>query len=397
MRLDPKRILIVRRDAYPRETHVLRNVTALLEDGFEVELVCLKEPGQPYVERAGLLRIYRVPLEHRRGNLWRTFAEYWLFFAVLAFLVPIRFLASKPRFVEIDTMPNFLVFSALLPRALGATVVLYMFELIPETYCEKLKVGMHHPIVRAIVLEERLSAMFASRIIVYHELMADALATRGIDPRKMHVVYNVPLEDRYSLEVAAEPKEPGKVYFIHHGLVAEHYGLQYLLQALKIVEDRLRPCPPIQLDIVGKGEYISALKALTERLKFHTVEVVFWGFVPDEKLVALLKRADAGVLPLVSDILSPNKLFDLAYFAKPVLCSRVDAITYHFPDDAILYFAKGDADDIAEKLETFILKKDDLSRRLSARIAKIYETMSWRSQKARYLSMYASERKALHE
>jgi glycosyltransferase involved in cell wall biosynthesis len=396
MKLNPKRILVVRRDAYPQETHVLRNVTTLLEAGFEVELICLKEPDQPYTEHNDHLRIYRVPLEHRRGNLWRTFAEYWIFFFVLACLVPLRFLVSKPKSIEIDTMPNFLVFSALLPRLLGARVVLYMFELIPETYCEKLKVGMAHPIVRMIRLEERLSAMFANRIVVYHELMAEALGKRGIDVRKMHVVYNVPLEDRYSVGVSAEPRETGKVYFIHHGLVAQHYGLQYLLQALKILEDQLKPCPPIQLDIVGKGEYIPQLEALAERLKFHTVQVVFWGYVPDEKLVALLRRADAGILPLLSNILSPNKLFDLAYFGKPVLCSRVDAITYHFPEDAILYFAKGDTADIAAKLQAFIIKKDELSKSLSANIAKIYEKISWRYQKTLYLSIYADERNPLN-
>jgi glycosyltransferase involved in cell wall biosynthesis len=396
MKLNPKRILVVRRDAYPKETHVLRNVTTLLEAGFEVELICLKEPDQPYLEHTNHLRIFRVPLEHRRGNLLRTFAEYWIFFFVLAFLVPLRFLVSRPKSVEIDTMPNFLVFSALLPRLLGARVVLYMFELIPETYCEKLKVGMAHPIVRMIRLEERLSAMFASRIIVYHELMSEALGKRGIDVRKMHVVYNVPLEDRYSMEVSPEPREAGKVYLIHHGLVAEHYGLQYLLEALRTVEDELKPCPPIQLDIVGKGEYIPQLEALAERLKFHTVQVVFWGYVPDEKLVALLRRADAGILPLLSNILSPNKLFDLAYFRKPVLCSRVDAITYHFPEDAIFYFAKGDTADIAAKLQAFILRKDELSKSLSANIARVYEKISWRSQKTPYLSIYADERNWLH-
>jgi len=397
MGLNPKRILVVRRDAYPRETHVLRNVTALLEAGFEVELICLKEPGQPFVQRTNHLRIYRVPLEHRRGNLWRTFIEYLAFFSMLALLVPLRFLVSKPKYVEIDTMPNFLVFSALLPRLLGARVVLYMFELIPETYCEKLRVGMEHPIVRMIRFEERLSAMFADRIIVYHELMAEALGARGINTRKMHVVYNVPLEDRYSVDVSPEPREPGKIYFIHHGLVAEHYGLQHLLEALKILEDRLKPCPPIQLDIVGRGEYIPQLEALAERLKFHTVQVVFWGYVPDEKLVALLRRADAGVLPLLSNILSPNKLFDLAYFRKPVLCSRVDAITHHFPEEAILYFAKGNTADIAAKLQEFILKREELSRTLSANIAKIYEKISWGSQKRLYLSVYTNERNPRHE
>jgi glycosyltransferase involved in cell wall biosynthesis len=397
LKLDPKRILVVRRDAYPRETHVLRNVTTLVEAGFEVELICLKEPGQPFVEHDKQLRIYRVPLRHIRGNLWRTFAEYWVFFFVLAFLVPLRFIIFRPKYVEVDTMPNFLVFSALVPRLLGARVMLYMFELIPETFCEKLKAGMGHPVVRMIRLEEKLSALFAHRIIVYHELMAETLGKRGIDTGKMSVVYNVPLENRYSMDVPPEPREAGKVYFIHHGLVAEHYGLQYLLEALKTLEDRLKPCPPIQLDIVGSGEYIPKLKTLAERSKFNTVQVVFWGYVSDDKLVALLKRADAGVLPLLSNILSPNKLFDMAYFKKPVLCSRVDAIAYHFPEETILYFNTGDVADIVAKLQTFILGRDDLSRRLSANIARVYEKISWRFQKTLYLSIYSNERNTRNE
>ena len=390
--LNHRRILILRRHTYPQETHVLRNITTLLEAGFQVELICLKDKNQPFVEKSGNLNIYRIPLKHKRHSLWYILWEYIIFFFVSLLLITIRFICFRPKYVEIDTMPDFIVFTAVLPKILGAQIVLYMFELMPEQYCQKYGMPFSHPTVRLIRLQEKLSTAFADLIVVYHELLVDSLANRGVFTANMRVIYNVPLEARYMGDTTAEPREPKKLYFIHHGLVTKHYGLQYLLQALKIVEDRLSENIGIELDIVGKGEYVSELKHLSEELGFRCIQVVFWGYVSDVKLVSLIKRADAGVLPLLIENLSPNKLFDLAYFGKPVICSRIRAIVYHFPERAILYFAKGDVADLAEKILYFINHRDILTKQLSRNITTVYKKISWKKHKRRYLSIYEGGR-----
>jgi len=93
-------------------------------------------------------------------------------------------------------MPDFLVFSALLPRLMGAKVVLDMHELMPEFFAARFKLTGGSLLVYCVILVERISVWFADRIIMVSPLQASILKQRGISKAYV-IVPNVPDDDLF--------------------------------------------------------------------------------------------------------------------------------------------------------------------------------------------------------
>ncbi|MDI7278048.1 MAG: glycosyltransferase, partial [Anaerolineae bacterium] len=123
-----RRICIIRRSYYPAETHVRRNAESLAAAGYGVDVVCLRGPGEPAREVVDGVAVYRLPLQARRGALWLYAAEYAAFFVLAAAAVTWLHLRRRYAAIEADSMPDLLVFAGLVPRLLGARLVLYLFE-----------------------------------------------------------------------------------------------------------------------------------------------------------------------------------------------------------------------------------------------------------------------------
>src|SRR5206468_10680741 len=98
------------------------------------------------------VRLFRIPLAHRRRPAARYVVEYISFF--LAALVVASLLAARRRYdlVQVDTLPDFLVFSAAVARMRGARVVLFMLELMPELLATRLGLAGGHPLPRLALL-----------------------------------------------------------------------------------------------------------------------------------------------------------------------------------------------------------------------------------------------------
>jgi hypothetical protein len=118
-------VCIVRHNYYP-DTHVRRDAEALVDAGYDVSVVALRKANQPSRERLDGVEVHRLPVQHVRGSTLRYAWEY-ASFALLAFLtVAWLHLRSRFRVVEVDNMPDLLVFSALVPKLFGARVILYI-------------------------------------------------------------------------------------------------------------------------------------------------------------------------------------------------------------------------------------------------------------------------------
>src|SRR5688572_8324413 len=114
---------IVRHAYYP-DTHVRRDAETLARMGWDVSVVVLTRPGQPRRETLNGVRVYRLPVRHVRGSALRYFWEY-IAFLTLAFLtLSALHLRRRLQVVEVDNMPDVLVFSALLPKLTGARILL---------------------------------------------------------------------------------------------------------------------------------------------------------------------------------------------------------------------------------------------------------------------------------
>ena len=185
-------VCIVHHYYYPQHGHVRRDAEALAREGYDVTVIALQQDGQARHERVNGIDVHRLPLAHRRGSLVRYALEYGRLIGMAFLLLTKLHLQKRFRAVEIDNIPDVLVFSALVPKLMGAKVVLYLFDSMSEIFMLTRRAGPGHPAVRLLVLEERICAAFADRVIVPHHPFRETVSAHGIPREKMTVVLNGP-------------------------------------------------------------------------------------------------------------------------------------------------------------------------------------------------------------
>ena len=92
--------------------------------------------------------------------------------------------------VQVHSLPDPLVFAALVPKLTGARVVLDLHECMPEFFATKFGLPLDHRAVRLIGAAEQASIRFADFAITCTEQMREAFVGRGADPDKIGVVLN---------------------------------------------------------------------------------------------------------------------------------------------------------------------------------------------------------------
>lgn len=375
-------VCIIRRAYYPAESHVRRNAETLVAAGYAVDVVCLRNRGEAPIEVVGGVTVHRLPLKSHRSSLLGYLFEYTTFF--LLALVKAAWLHVRHPYavIEADSMPDFLVFAGLLPRLMGARLILYLFESMPEMWAQRRGVAMSHWTIRLLCWHERISCDFADAVICCHDMAQEALVQRDIPERKVTAILNVPDEQVFRPERCDDSAEDNVFRLIQHGTITENYGIQVVLQALK----RLDPALSIHFDIVGDGEYRPALEVLVGDLGLQD-RVTFYGFVSRERLLELLCRSQVGMVPMLFEFQSPNKMFEFIALGKPVIASDRQTFRQHFAEDEVFYFRTGDAEDLARVIR-HVYQNTEQAREYAARAKKRYDSYRWKNMRERYLNLY---------
>ena len=174
------------------ETRVQREALALRDRGIEVDVLCLRGPGEPAREVVDGVTVHRLPIgRHRgRGLAWQM-VEYLVFFVLAGARLTVLHLRRRYRTVQVHNLPDFLVFCALVPKLTGAGVLLDLHDLMPEFMAAKRGRPMDDPLVRLVAWQERLSCRFADRVITVTDTWRHTLAARSTSIDKVGVVMNL--------------------------------------------------------------------------------------------------------------------------------------------------------------------------------------------------------------
>ncbi len=221
-----KRVCIIKQCYYPMHMHVRRDAETLVAHGYEVDVLCLRRKGEKKEENIGGVNVYRLPGEHHRRSVPRYFFEYSAFFILVSLKLAQLSLKRRYDVVEVDTMPDFLVFTTLFPRLLGTKVILYMFENTPDLFTSTFKKSQRHIGTRVLRLIERVSAGYAHRIISADGLpYKRVLESHGVPGDKIAVVLNVPNEEVFNTRSLPAPEEDGRFRIMTHGMILKRYGV----------------------------------------------------------------------------------------------------------------------------------------------------------------------------
>jgi glycosyltransferase involved in cell wall biosynthesis len=369
------------------ELSLRREADALRRAGYEVHVVCLRDSDAKSTETASSdgIHVHMIPLQRERAGTLRYLFDYASFFLAATVLVGWLHLRHRFRVVQVNTMPDFLVFCAVVPKLLGAQVIVFMKEPTPELGLTKYGTNRWW---KVLVWCEQAALRFADLGLTVTEQLKETYVRRGADPRKLGVVLNGPDSTHLQVPPAAPVVGAAARTFtlLCHGAIEERYGHETILRAVA----RARSEVGLRLRITGCGSYEARVAALVRELGLEEhVELLGWLTVED--LAAEISAADVGIVAQesspYSNLVHTNKMYDYILFGKPVIATRLDAVAAYFDDESLFFVESGDVDAMARAivaLATDPRRREELTHNAS----KLYEAYGWTRQAEIYLDAF---------
>lgn len=373
------RIAIVRQQNY-YELPVRREAEAFRDAGFDVHVILMAGDEGAGAENVDGVTIHRVPGRRVRGGFLRYLWDYGTFLVAVAAMLTWLHLKSRFDVIQVNTMPDSLVFATLIPRLLGARVTVFMKEPVPELYETIYGTNKLFKILRA---QEQWAMRYAHGVFTVTGELKSRFVERGADAGKITVVLNGP--DGRNLLQHRDPAcrpDPETFTIVCNGTIEDRYGHDVLVWATRAAIDL---DPRIRVRITGSGTAVERIERLVDDLGLRD-HVALLGWLPIEDLVCELDRADAGVIPMrsspYSHLIHTNKMYDYTLFGKPVIASRLRSVDEYFDDGSIRFFEPDDPESLARAM-VGLASDPALCETLATKTASLLETQyGWDHQKA---------------
>ncbi len=377
---------MIAQTAYPHDVRVRRAAEALRGAGFDVDVVCIREPDTaPALELIKGVRAIRLPIARRRGSRLRYVVEYAGFFALACIVVSLLHLRRRYDLIHVHTLPDALVFAALPARLLGARILLDMHDPMPDLLASKYGLSDRHPLVRLAAAVEQAAVGFADRVVTVHEPIRQLFIRRGAPPDKIGVVMNLVDQADFPRRLHPPQPEKGRFIVIYAGLVSARYGLDLALQAVSLLR---RDIPGLLLRIVGRGDYLEDLCHLSRELDIEA-HVEFIPQVPHAEVWRLLQEADVGISPHrpeIAPLSLSNKVYEYVAVGVPAIVPRTDCLQYYYPEDVLRFFNPGDAADLAQAILDLYHSREERQARITAGW-RLTDRWNWQEERARFVSI----------
>jgi glycosyltransferase involved in cell wall biosynthesis len=370
---------------FPADSRVLRAVRVALEQDWEVDVLAMRQPGEPAREVVEGARVTRLPIAHRRGaGALHVVAEYVGFTMMAA--VRAALLASRRRYdaVHVHNPPDFLIFAATVPKLLGAKVIFDVHDLSDDMFSMRFGARRGAGVFdRTLRVVESAATRLADFVITVHEPYRRELTKRGVPPEKITVVMNTVDEG-----LLPKARHGGNVrdefHIVYHGTVTPPYGANLIVEA---VANLVSKVPNVRADIYGGGDAVPQIAALAEDLGVADRIQLSGQYLPHTKVLERVQFASVGVIPNLpvrfNRMALSTKLFEYVALGIPVVSADLASIGEHFDDSEVLFFSAGDAKALTSALlETW--RHPEAASARARRALRRYESYRWPGQARRY-------------
>src|SRR5438105_2807573 len=238
--------------SYPRPR---RAAEALTREGAIVDLLCMQQnEREPRHENVNGVNVSRLPFRRYRGGKLTYVGQYAAFILISFVYMTIRSLRKRYDFIHVHNMPDVLIFSALVPKLLGAKVVLDLHDPMPELMEAIFHLSPQSVNVRALKQMEKKSIAFADLVLTVNIACQNLYSARSCRPDKIRVVLNSPDDYIFRFRPAnlngSNSGTIEKPYTIlYHGSLVARNGLDLAVEALEIVR---RSIPNVKLFVWGE-------------------------------------------------------------------------------------------------------------------------------------------------
>jgi len=374
---------------YQYDTRVQQYANALRKRGDTVDVIALRPEGRPKIEIMDGVNVYRIQnrVRDERGPL-TYLLRILRFFLHSAFTISQRHIANPYQLIHIHSVPDFLVFAALIPRLSGVPVILDIHDILPEFYSSKFNAAPDSLTFKLLLLVERASASFANHVIIANNLWHERLLSRSVRAEKCTPIRNYPDPRLFVIRPKATTGE--KFVVMYPGTLNAHQGVDVAIKAFAKIKKQL---PNGEFHIYGEGPMKPQLTALAKDLGLNG-SVFFKDLVPVGQIARLMADTDLAVVPKRASSsfgteAASTKVFEFLALGVPVIVARTKIDSFYFNESTVKFFESENADDLAQCM--LQLAHDPLLRSQFARNGLEYaQENSWDVKKHDYFRLVDS-------
>jgi glycosyltransferase involved in cell wall biosynthesis len=289
----------------------------------------------------------------------------------------------KYDLVHVHNVPDFLVFSAWLPKLGGAKIILDIHDILPEFFANKFRKPEDSIYVKLLKIVERLSVRFADHVIISNHLWFDRITARSASKGKCSVFINYVDLNLFSCK---RTRNDEKFVMLYHGGLQRHQGLDIAIRAFARVAHQKSGA---EFHIYGGGSMKPEWQALAQELGLKE-QVLFLESLPARQIAQVVANADLGIVPKRADSFGneaySTKIMEFMSLGVPVVISSTKIDRYYFDDSVVCFFDSGNPDALAEAILE-VSDNHELRRGMVARASQYAVRNSWQGHKVDYLQL----------
>jgi glycosyltransferase involved in cell wall biosynthesis len=379
---------------YPADPRPRRAAEALATQGVTVDLICLRDGGDDHAQKSyGIVNVTRVRLQRRRGGKLGYMGQYSAFIVISFLYLAARSLKRRYDLVHVHNMPDALVFSAIIPKLLGAKLILDLHDPMPELMQTIFKLPEDSLSVRILKRLEKWSSRFADLVITVNLACKRIYSSRSCDPNKIQVVINSPDDEVFRIQQVDTGARNGKngngskpFVLLYHGSLVQRNGFDLAVDCLENVRASI---PLVRLCVCGRRTdfFDKVMESAGQRGLDGNID--YLGVCSLTEIVEVINRCDLGIIPnhrnLFTEINTPTRIFEYLALGKPVIAPKTRGIQDYFGDDDLIFFDVGNADDLARKIEFAYSHPAEVAETVK-RGQAIYVSHSWSRQRITLLN-----------
>jgi glycosyltransferase involved in cell wall biosynthesis len=374
---------------YENDSRIKQYANALVDRGDAVDVIALRRPGQPAHSVLNGVNVFRIQTRtvNERGPLSYLF-RIIRFLLLSAGFIAWRHASRRYQLVHVHSVPDFLVFAAIVPKLFGTPVILDIHDVLPEFYASKFRVSLDSFAFRSLVLVERVSIAFANHVIVANHLWCERVAARCGHPEKCSPIRNYPPLGLFNPQ--ARTRNDGKFLITYPGSLNWHQGVDVASAAFARVKDQM---PHSEFHIYGEGPAKESLIQLAGNLGLRD-RIIFHGLIPTEEIVKVMANTDLAVEPKRAGSQFGNealsmKIFEFMAVGVPLVVSRTRIHQYYYSDSLVFYYDDDNDEQLAANI--LFLSNDSSRRQQQVSDALQYvEEHNWGVEKCEYLRIVDS-------
>jgi glycosyltransferase involved in cell wall biosynthesis len=388
--LSGKKVGVILFSNYLTDARPRRSAEILAQHGAEVDVLSLRaSDSEPRREVVSGVAIHRVPLKRRRGGKFSYLFQYFSFACAAMLFLSLRTFRRRYDLIHVHNMPDFLVFSALIPKIFGAKVILDLHDPMPELMLTIFKLPPESFSVRMLKRIEKWSTGFAHVVLTVNKASKRIFTSRSCRPEKVQVLMNSPNEQFFSFQpassVSTNGKSAGRFSIMYHGSLLQRNGFDLAVEALEKVRKTI---PGAALVVCGeRTPFFDEVMADAERRGLQGA-IDYLGMKGREEIVKIIDSCDLGIIPnhrsIFTEMNTPTRIFEYLSRGKPVISPRAPGILDYFGDADLVYFELGDAAGLAQKIE-YVHAHPDEVRETVVRGQKVYLAHRWSQESLGFL------------